>query len=369
MATRPRLRSVPPVPAPAPQSMQSPMDWVWDGASWTCGDNPSPPGCPPAPGCEPPCPPPLCPPTGWPVPCPPFYPPPSNQPPWYPGANGGVSFSQTAPPCPIRGAFWYDGNILWMYDGAAWVDVGVKGISTLTAGGAPVFIGPTAPPASKPGALWWDGTELQLWDGTKWNLIGPTPAPATPTNSGLLGIMYFGTSQQITIPPGATKCYIQMWGASGGSGGGTDANTSGSGAGGYLEKLLTGLVPGNTMQFTCGAGGTAGPVAANGGPGGVTTMTSGSQQIPQLICNPGDPSVGFVGSGNEGDRGANGGTATGGDINVTGQSGSDGGVGIGAGSGGQNFFSRGADGIGTQGPASQVGNPGFPGGLKVSWFS
>lgn len=64
-----------------------------------------------------------CPPTGWPAQCPPFIPPPSNQPPWYPGANGGVIFSQGTPPYATRGTFWYDGSALWLFDGAAWVGV------------------------------------------------------------------------------------------------------------------------------------------------------------------------------------------------------------------------------------------------------
>ena len=79
--------------------------WVWDGSNWVCD-----------PDCG----------TG--APCPPFGPPvfsgPAGQPPWYPGANGGVSFGQTFPPNPVRGHLFWDGVTFWLFDGAAWVAVG-----------------------------------------------------------------------------------------------------------------------------------------------------------------------------------------------------------------------------------------------------
>lgn len=353
MAPRPK---VVPLNAPMPQ-----QDWVWDGANWTCDGHPEPPGCDPD-----------CPPAGWPQPCPPFFPPPSNQAPWYPGANGGVSFSQTAPQCPIRGHFWYDGKILWMFDGAAWVDVGLKGISTLVGGGgstAPVFIGATAPPAAAPGTLWWNGTELQLWDGTKWNFIGPTATPTVPTVTSILGVSYFNASQTITIPASATRAFIQMWGATGGSGGVSNGASGGTGAGGYLEKFLTDLTPGNTMTFVCGTGGTAGTsggVGHDGGPGTVTTLTSGTQSIPGLTCNPSQGSAGATGPSPT--VGTVGGTATGGDLNAQGQTGvagiqSENFLGS---SGGETFFSRGADGQANNGSAP--GFPGTSGGIKITWY-
>lgn len=96
------------VPVPTTQD-----GWCWDGSQWVC--NPCPPACAP-------CPP--CPPVG-----PPIFSGPANQPPWYPGANGGVSFSATPPPNPVRGHFWWDGQTLSIFDGAAWVPVGGAGVS------------------------------------------------------------------------------------------------------------------------------------------------------------------------------------------------------------------------------------------------
>jgi hypothetical protein len=68
---------------------------------------------------------------------PPFGPPvfsgPTQQPPWYPGANGGVSFGATPPPNPVRGHMFWDGTVFWLFDGAAWVNIGglatpIKGV-------------------------------------------------------------------------------------------------------------------------------------------------------------------------------------------------------------------------------------------------
>lgn len=180
-----------------PRNVPVPMsgggtDWVWDGANWTCNGTPQP--CPPQP--------PSCPPPSGPPPCPPYFPGPPASVPWYPGANGGVSFGATPPNCPVRGHFWYDGQILWMFDGASWVDVGIAGISSLLNVGAPVFIGSTPPPHPKPGSLWWNGTILQLWDGVAWNLIGPTAATQakdTALQGAATGLRIQATGTGVTV--------------------------------------------------------------------------------------------------------------------------------------------------------------------------
>lgn len=128
-----------PMAAGPPQPSQ--QDWVWDGANWVWCGPPAPfPPCPPFPS------PPPCPPAGFPTPCPPWFPPPAAQAPWYPGANGGVSFSATAPVNPVRGHLWWDGTTLHMFDGAAWVTIGpsvggtVMGV-TDGSSAAPGFVG------------------------------------------------------------------------------------------------------------------------------------------------------------------------------------------------------------------------------------
>lgn len=183
-------------------------NWIWDGTRWVCD-----------PDCDQP-----------PQPCPPFsvlqpggrhhspfFPPPVTQPPWYPGANGGVSFSPPGqpPPNPIRGAFWWDGTSLWVFDGAAWDVVGAGSGAVVTppgtsfpknpapgeqffdghtlwiwdgnawvpVAGTKTYVQATAPPAPNPGDLWFDGTQLRIWSGSAWNLVGPGatvgPVPTT----------------------------------------------------------------------------------------------------------------------------------------------------------------------------------------------
>jgi hypothetical protein len=156
-----------------------------------------------------------------------------------------------------------------------------------------------------------------------------------------------------------------MWGATGGSGGISANNMSGgTGAGGYLEKYLTGLTAGNTLVYTQGSAGSAG--ASAGGVGGnatVTTLVSGTQTIGTLTCNGSNGSPGNLISATVG------GTAAGGDFNIQGQTGSNG-VGGGSpliGAGGATFFSRGADGV--QSTSAIPGNPGNPGGLKITWYA
>jgi hypothetical protein len=79
--------------------------WMWDGSNWVCN-----------PDCSQPAP---CPPLG-----PPIFSGPAMQPPWYPGANGGVSFGALPPPNPVRGHQFWDGKTFWLFDGAAWVPIG-----------------------------------------------------------------------------------------------------------------------------------------------------------------------------------------------------------------------------------------------------
>lgn len=144
------------VPQSMPPSAQQ-QDWFWNGTNWVCGCD----GLNPAPT------PPPCPPPGWPTPCPPWFPPPAGQAPWYPGANGGVSFSATPPANPIRGNFWWDGTMLHLFDGAAWVNIG-PGASGSPGSGGGAFVGTSPPSNPAQGALWWNGFIMQVWNGTAW---------------------------------------------------------------------------------------------------------------------------------------------------------------------------------------------------------
>jgi hypothetical protein len=158
----------------APQQQMTPAQqgWWWNGSNWVCDpcDDFTPPfPCPPFPG------------------FPPAYDPASS--PWYPGANAGVSFGTTAPSFPIRGNFWWDGIRLWMFDGAAWVDI-VKSANTggssgsgSTGGSGNVIIGVNPPGNPVIGEEWWNGSQLYVWDGSTWKVVGPGalsgPVPTT----------------------------------------------------------------------------------------------------------------------------------------------------------------------------------------------
>jgi hypothetical protein len=180
-----------------PQVGQRDGNWVWNGSNWICD-----PGCDDG--------------SGFPPFGPPVFSGPVNQPPWYPGANGGVSFGATAPPNPIRGHLWWNGLTLYLFDGAAWVFVGGQGAGgTVTppstaAPANPVpgqqwfngttlfvwdgnawipvsqtktYIQATAPPAPNPGDTWWNGTQFFIWTGSAWENVGPGatvgPVPTT----------------------------------------------------------------------------------------------------------------------------------------------------------------------------------------------
>lgn len=167
-------------------------DWVWDGSRWVC--------CPDGDDC-----PPAFPPFG-----PPVFSGPVGQPPWYPGANGGVSFGTVAPPNPVRGHFWWDGLTLWLFDGAAWVGVGGSGSS------GTVAVGPTPPPLPLVGALWFNGTQLAIWNGMIWFVVGgQTPPNINPPANPQPGQQWFdGTTLRVWdgnawVPVSQTKTSIQ----------------------------------------------------------------------------------------------------------------------------------------------------------------
>jgi hypothetical protein len=172
-------------------------NWIWNGSNWVCDPN-----CDDGSGALPPF-------------GPPVFSGPVAQPPWYPGANGGVSFGATAPPNPVRGHMWWNGTTFYLFDGAAWVPIGGAsgGGGTATGSTPPAnpfpgqmwfngsvlfvwdgnawvptsttrsFVQTTAPPAPNPGDTWFDGVQQRIWDGSAWRIVGPGatvgPVPTT----------------------------------------------------------------------------------------------------------------------------------------------------------------------------------------------
>lgn len=185
---------------------------------------------------------------------------------------------------------------------------------------------------------------------------------SSPPGGGVVSWNYYNTSQTITIL--SSRALVRMWGGSGATWGGDNTGSTaqpdcwsgGTGAGGYLEKFLTGLTPGHTLTFTCG---NAGAISPSVTAGTASILANGTQTIATLTAN------GSVGNtDNVNFNGTPGGTATGGDINLTGQSGGHGFVGAnGGGIGGSTGLARGA--LGT---INGVGIPGNPGGLIIMWL-
>jgi hypothetical protein len=121
-------------------------------------------------------------------------------------------------------------------------------------------------------------------------------------------VRYLFGSGIVVVPAGASQCEVTLQGASGGA----QQNTSYTGAGATLYKLLTGLTPGGYLNLTIGLGG----VQAGGLDGGATTLASGTISIQTLVAG-----------GGAGDHGAAsisaaGGIASNGDLNLNGQAGS-----------------------------------------------
>jgi hypothetical protein len=132
----------------------------------------------------------------------------------------------------------------------------------------------------------------------------------------IFSIEFRTSSATITIPSGVTRLRVTLVGGGGGGSGSSVAlNAGGAGGGGATcIKYLTGLTPGNTLSLTIGAGGTGGAPGNAGGAGGDTTLSSGSQTITTLTAGGG---AGGAMGAFAGVNGA-GGTATNGDLNISG---------------------------------------------------
>ena len=212
----------------------------------------------------------------------------------------------------------------------------------------------------------------------KGRLTAVSTAAIAASGGSLVSIVVYAGTQTVTIPATATKAWVRMWGATGGSGGAATggAATGGTGGGGYLEKYLTGLTAGNTLAYTQAAtGGSAGVGTGAGGNAAAVTIASGTQTISTLTCNGSNGSGGAASAGTT-SAGTAGGTATGGDYNETGIAGTKGFVATDTLSGvnynlggiaGSNHFSQGAHGVGPVGASN--GNAGNPGGLIIVWFT
>ena len=131
--------------------------------------------------------------------------------------------------------------------------------------------------------------------------------------SGLASVQVFTSSGTWTRPTGVTKVIIEVQGGGGGGGIGASADYNMGGAsGGYCKKFLD-VSSISTSTITVGSGGTAIAYGStgSGGDGGASSWADGTNTITAGGGDGGDNSALYVMS--------IGGTATGGDINVPGQ--------------------------------------------------
>jgi len=211
------------------------------------------------------------------------------------------------------------------------------------------------------------------------NIYGRKNATWVIPDGLLVTVSFYITSGTITIPANANTAVVYLWGGTGGSGGVFNSfnqcASGGTGAAGFVIKYLTGLTPGNTLTYTRGAAGLAGDPSGtiNGSGGGTSTIGSGTQTIPATLTAGG--SAGSAGTSSTGSwnttNGTAGGSASGGDLNLAGCSGTDAfsdttDASIMKGHGASNVYSAGADGAVS---SNSVGNPGRVGGCIIWWFT
>jgi hypothetical protein len=185
---------------------------------------------------------------------------------------------------------------------------GGTGAATLAANNVLLGNGTSAVQTVAPGTA---GNVLTS-NGTTWQSTAPAAGYVGPTTQ------VFSSNGTFTIPSGITKVKVTLVGGGGGTAGAPNNGEILSGGGGATAiKWLTSLTSGNTISVTVGSGGTAsGSSGVAGGAGGNSSIASGTQSITTVTAN-GGAGGGISGVGSPG----SGGTATNGDLNMSGSSG------------------------------------------------
>jgi hypothetical protein len=176
------------------------------------------------------------------------------------------------------------------------------------------------------------------------------------------GVATITISGSWTVPAGVTAIDVELWAGGSGSWASVSGYAGGGGSGGgYSRKRISGLTPGATIAVTIGAGGTAGVSGTTApGPGGASSFgsyCSATGGVVNPLGNVSTPSLGNLA-----------GVGSGGDLNLYGGDGGEGGVNQGSvianngGAGGEGPLSGGivnnAGGVGTAGRAPGGGASG-----------
>lgn len=130
------------------------------------------------------------------------------------------------------------------------------------------------------------------------------------------GVQSFTASGAFVVPPGVTQVEVEVWGAGSGSFASVSGLPSGGGSGGgYARKLVTGLIPGQSIPVAVGAGGTAGTTA------GILPTSGGTSSFGPFVSATGG-SLNYLATAAAPENGATPpGTGIGGDVNFNGSAG------------------------------------------------
>ena len=188
---------------------------------------------------------------------------------------------------------------------------------------------------------------------------------------GFSQMQVFESSGSFVVPPGVTQAKVTVVGGGGAAGYHVSMPGAGGGAGGTAIDIVTGLVPGQVVAVTVGAGGVAPTSPASGGNGGTSSFggymsatggTGGEGGSGSLFATAGG--AGGIGSGA---RIIQGGAMGGDGIVVASRGGDGGGPGHGRGASGPlaglsaTGFGGGGGGGGASTGAAPVGSPGGAG--------
>ena len=131
----------------------------------------------------------------------------------------------------------------------------------------------TAPTNATPGMLWFDGAILWIWTGAAWVVVGPAAGQYQVVSFTTPGTFIF----QVPADSTSTTTYRFRMQAGGGAGGGYNTGDQwggmGGGGGEYKEIAWIGPTPGLDISCSVGALVLGGAPGADGGDGGDTTIS------------------------------------------------------------------------------------------------
>ena len=145
---------------------------------------------------------------------------------------------------------------------------------------------------------------------------GSTNLSFSSAAAGFSDMKFKTISETYTVPAGITKIVIDLVAAGGGGGGSDGSWSSGGSAGANAIKTLT-VSAGQTYTLTIGAVGAAVTGAATGGTAATSSFVNASGTTVNLQCTGG-------GGGGNNAAAVAGGIASGGDLNLNGQTGGSG---------------------------------------------